>query len=141
MRQVHPVRHPFAAGGEFDPGADEVAGFGGLELVVWHELWRQDLQLQRHRQTFVQTARSEPNKTFARSFHRASHQRLLTVEVGALIGVRLINPILPELLQQFAQGLVVGFRSRRDAGTDQVADAFIDHVIGIRIITNRSPGT
>ncbi|MNF68762.1 hypothetical protein D3C84_506280 [compost metagenome] len=95
MRAVHPIGDPPTVRSELDPGADGIAVFRHLEFVVWHKLRCQDLQLQGHRKSVIQTARPQANKTLSRRFDRTCNQCLLTVKIGQAVRVRLIDPIAP----------------------------------------------
>ncbi|MNY31615.1 hypothetical protein D3C86_1657840 [compost metagenome] len=141
MRAIHPVRHPATVRAELNAGANDVAVTGHFGLVVWHKLRRQHLELQRHHQPLIEAARAQADKTFAGRFHRPRDQRLLSVKVGETIGVGFFGPVGPKLLQQMPKLVILGFRPRRDAGADQVADPFVDDVEGVRVVAHRRPGT
>jgi hypothetical protein len=136
VRAIHPIRHALADRVELDAGADHVSVAGGLKLVVRYELGCEQLQLQRHRMTIIQAARSQTNEAFAGGFHRTCSERLLAVKVGQVIGVRFIDPVLPQFLQLFAQRIVIRLRPWIDAGADQIADTLVDDVEGIRVVAH-----
>ncbi|MNN44349.1 hypothetical protein D3C81_1586350 [compost metagenome] len=141
MRAIHPVRHPATVRAELNAGTNDVAVTGHFGLVVWHKLRRQHLELQRHHQPLIEATRAQADKTFAGRFHRPGDQRLLSVEVGQAIGVGLFGPVGPEFLQQMPKLVILGFRPRRDAGADQVADPLVDNVEGVRVVAHCCAGT
>ncbi|MND68057.1 hypothetical protein D3C80_594950 [compost metagenome] len=96
--------------------------------------------MQRYRVAVLQPAGAQTNEALARLLYRTRHQRLQAIEVRELIGISLINPVLPQLLHHLADRLVEQPRVRRDAGTDQVADALVDDVGGVRVIAHRAAG-
>ena len=59
----------------------------------------QHLQLQRHGQTILRPARPDAEEHLARQEHLARRPALQAVEVGQPLGIGLVGPGEPELLQ------------------------------------------
>ena len=83
---------------ELDAKNDLVAVRQRLALAERQVLGGQHLQLQRHREPIVGSARPEPEEALAGLEHGARSHGLETVEVGEAIGIGLVGPGEPEAL-------------------------------------------
>jgi len=120
MAAAKVIGHPPPNQVEFDPAADAIAVRIRLDLLERQHLRLQKLQLQRHQQSILRPPWPHPHETLARDKHLASDHGLQAVEIGQPIGIRLIRPGEPELLNLVAQRRVSDERRRLDAIADEV---------------------
>ncbi|SUC71043.1 Uncharacterised protein [Pseudomonas aeruginosa] len=137
MALPHPVGNPAANGVELDSRAHHVAA-AGLEIAIHRdEVRREHLQLQRYRQAVLRPPVAAPHEALARFLDHPRDDHLQAVEIGTVIRVRLVYPVLPQQVQRLAQRRVVQACARRNAGADQVADALADRARGVGVIPHR----
>ncbi|MDT4837394.1 hypothetical protein FQZ97_711240 [compost metagenome] len=137
---IHPVRHPLAQDVELNTSPDQVAVARHLVLLDGHELCGQQLQLQGDSQPVFLPPGPHPNEALAALLDHPRYQGLLAIEVGALVGVRLVSPVHPQFQQQAAQCLVLRCWHRNDARADEVAHPGVDGTAGVGVVARRSAG-
>jgi hypothetical protein len=98
------------------------------------------LQLERHREPIVRTARAEPEEAFAGLEHGARGPGLETVEVGEAIGIGLVGPGEPEALDLVLERAVLDQARRFDAGADSMGSEALRGIRGVGIGAHQLSG-
>jgi hypothetical protein len=103
---------------ELDAEDDLVPIRQGLAFAERQVLGGEHLQLQRHRELILGSARAKSKEAFAGLEHRACGHRLQAVEVGQAIGVGLVSPGEPEALDLVFERAVLNQARRLDPAAD-----------------------
>ena len=98
MPPVEVIRHASPDLVELDPLADDIAGGRHLIAVERQHLGGEHLQLQGNHQPVLGPPWPEPEEHFPGDEHLAGRPPLQPVEIGEALGIGLIGPVEPQLL-------------------------------------------
>jgi hypothetical protein len=123
-----------AYGVELDAALNVTARAKILVLLEWKHLGREQLDLQRHDKTVLGIPGAQADETFACFEHFASDERLQAVEIGEPVGVGLVRPVTPDLLQLGLQVRVIEHRGGCDARPHEGGDELLLRLSRIAIV-------